>query len=166
MDDPLTHHFRTMATYNTIANQRLYEACARLPDAERKKTREAFFGSIHATLNHLMVGDRLWLARLAHEDVPSTNLDAIFYENFGELREAKWREDARIEAFAAGLDAGFLGGTIRDVNKAGGTYYDPVRLLLAHLFNHQTHHRGQVHDMLRQTEVALPVLDLHRAVRP
>ena len=166
MDDQLTHHFRTMASYNTIANRRLYEACARLPDAERKKTREAFFGSIMGTLNHLLVGDRLWLARLTGEDVPSTNLDATLHEDFGELREARRREDARIEAFAAGLDAGVLSGTIGYVNKAGGTYEDPVRLLLAHLFNHQTHHRGQVHDMLSQTEVAPPVLDLHRAVRP
>ena len=166
MDDPLTQHFRTMADYNTVANQRIYETCAQLPDPERRKTREAFFGSIHATLNHLLVGDRLWLARLAGEDVPSIGLDAILYEDFGELREARRREDARIEGFAAGLDAGFLGGTIRYVNKAGRTYDDPVGLLLAHLFNHQTHHRGQVHDMLSQTEVAPPVLDLHRAVRP
>ena len=166
MDDSLTHHFRTMARYNTVANRRLYEACSLLPDAERKKTREAFFGSIHATLNHLLVGDRLWLARLAGENAPSIGLDAILYEDFGELREARRREDARIEAFAAGLDAGFLGGTIRYVNKAGGTYDDPVRILLAHLFNHQTHHRGQVHDMLSQTEVSPPVLDLHRAVCP
>ena len=112
------------------------------------------------------MGDRLWMARLAGEDVPSIGLDAILYEDFGELREARRREDARIEGFAAGLDAGFLGGTIRYVNKAGRTYDDPVGLLLAHLFNHQTHHRGQVHDMLSQTEVAPPVLDLHRAVRP
>ena len=107
-----------------------------------------------------MVGDRLWLARLAGENAPSIGLDAILYEDFGELREARRREDARIEAFAAGLDAGFLGGTIRYVNKAGGTYDDPVRILLAHLFNHQTHHRGQVHCLLTGLTGDAPSLDL------
>ena len=166
MDDTLTQHFRTMARYNTIANQRLYETCARLPDAERKKPREAFFGSIHGTLNHLLVGDRIWLARFAGEDVPSTDLDAILYEGFGDLREARRREDARIEAFVAGLDGRFMGDAIRYVNNEGRTLEDPVRLLLAHFFNHQTHHRGQVHGMLSQTEVDPPVLNLHRAIRP
>ncbi len=75
-------------------------------------------------------------------------------------------EDARIEAFAAGIDAWFLKGTIRYVNNEGRTLEDPVDLLVMHFFNHQTHHRGQVHDMLTQTEVPPPVLDLHRVLRP
>lgn len=132
MDDPLTSHFRTMARYNTIANQKLYEACALLSEAERKKPRQAFFGSIRATLNHLLIGDRIWLARFAGEDVPSTNLDAILHEDFGELREARRREDARVEAFATGIDERFVGGTIRYVNNEGRILEDPVRLLLAH----------------------------------
>lgn len=166
MEDPLTSHFRTMAVYNTVANRRLYEACARLSDAEREKPREAFFGGIMGTLNHLLVGDRIWLARFAGEDVPSTNLDAILHEGFEDLREARRREEVRIEAFAVGLDGRFLDGTVRYMNNEGRTLEDPVRLLVAHFFNHQTHHRGQVHDMLSQTEVAPPVLDLHRAIRP
>lgn len=165
-DDSLTRHFQMMASYNTLANERLYEACAHLPDAERKERREAFFGSIHGTLNHLMVGDRIWLARFKGKEVPSTNLDAILHENFEELREARWEEDASIEAFVAGVDEEFLRGAIRYVNNEGRELEDPVRLLLAHFFNHQTHHRGQVHDMLTQTKVAPPVLDLHRLIRP
>src|SRR3712207_9336311 len=93
-----------LARYNTLANRRLYEACARLSSAERKKARPAFFGSIHGTLNHIMVGDRIWLARFEGEEVPSTNVDAILYKGFEELREARRAEDARIEAFASGLD--------------------------------------------------------------
>lgn len=166
MTDALLRNFRTLARYNTLANRRLYEACARLPDAERKKSRLAFFASIHGTLNHVMVGDRIWLARFGEEEVPSTNLDAILYEDFGELWEAREAEDARIEAFAASLDEGFLGKTIRYVNNEGKTYDDPLDLLVMHFFNHQTHHRGQVHDMLTQTEVPPPVLDLHRVIRP
>lgn len=166
MSDALIRNFRMLARYNALANRRLYEACARLPDVERKKRRPAFFGSIHGTLNHLMVGDRIWLARFAGQEVPSTNLDAILYEDFGELREAREEEDSRIESFAAGIDERFLKGTIRYTNNESRTLEDPVELLVAHLFNHQTHHRGQVHDMLTQTNVSPPVLDLHRVIRP
>jgi uncharacterized damage-inducible protein DinB len=155
-----------MAAYNTLANRRLYEVCARLSDRERKERRKAFFGSIHGTLNHVMVGDRIWLARFSGQEAPSTNLDAVLYWDFEELREARRQEDARIEAFFSGLDGEFLGGEILYVNNEGRTLTDPVDLLLAHFFNHQTHHRGQVHGMLSQTEVAPPVLDLHLVLRP
>lgn len=164
LTDALARNFRMLARYNTLANRRLYETCASLPDAKRKKCRLAFFGSIHGTLNHLMVGDRIWLARFSGDEV-STNLDEILYEDFGELREAREEEDARIEDFAARIDERFLKGTIRYVNNEGRTMEDPVDLV-AHFFNHQAHHRGQVHDMLTQTEVSPPVLDLHRVIRP
>lgn len=162
----LVENLRMLARYNTLANRRLYEACARLSSAERKKARLAFFGSIHGTLNHIMVGDRIWLARFEGEEVPSTDLDAVLYEGFEELREARRAEDARIEAFASGLDERFLEGEIRYTNNEGTFHSDPVYLLVAHLFNHQTHHRGQVHDMLTQTDVPPPALDLHRVLRP
>lgn len=166
MLDPMARHFRMMARYNTLANRRLYDACARLGDAERKEKRQAFFGSIHGTLNHIMVGDRIWLARFGGEEVPSTGLDEILYEGFEDLRHAREAEDERIEALAFSLDEELLGGKIRYVNNERKTYEDPVRLLVAHFFNHQTHHRGQVHDMLSQTPVPLPVLDLHRVIKP
>ncbi len=166
MTDPLLRHFRMLASYNRLANRRLYDACARLTDGELKRRRPAFFGNIHGTLNHLMVGDRIWLARFSGEEVPSTGLDAILYDGFAELREAREREDARIEEFVAGMDEGFLAGTIRYENNEGRLLEDPVDLLLPHFFNHQTHHRGQVHDMLSGTDVPPPVLDLHRAMRP
>ena len=166
MAEPLIENFRTLARYNTLANRRLYDACALLPDAELKKRRLAFFGSIHGTLNHIMVGDRIWLARFSGEEVPSTGLDAILYEDFEELWRAREAEDARIEAFASELDEEFLEGTICYENNEGKLYNDPIDLLVAHFFNHQTHHRGQVHDMLTQTEVPPPVLDLQHVIRP
>ncbi|MFQ5774217.1 MAG: DinB family protein [Kiloniellaceae bacterium] len=166
MTNALIRNFRTLARYNRLANERLYAACARLSEAERKKVRPAFFKSIHGTLNHVMVGDRIWLTRFAGGQAPSTGLDAILYEDFDDLRTARAAEDARIEAFAAGLTAEFLRGTIPYVNNEGRLFEDPVDLLVAHLFNHQTHHRGQVHDMLCQTDVAPPVLDLHRVLKP
>ena len=166
MSDPLVRHFRMLASYNSLANRRLYQACGRLGEAQRKRERPAFFGSIHGTLNHIMVGDRIWLARFEGEEVPSTNVDAILYEGFEELREARRAEDARIEAFASGLDERFLGGEIRYTNNEGNAPADPVHLLVAPLFNPQTPHRGQVHDILSQTAVPPPVLDLHRIIRP
>ena len=166
MSDGLLQHFRMLAAYNRRANRRLYDACARLTDEERKARRPAFFGSIHGTLNHIMVGDRIWLARFSGEEVPSTGLDAVLYENFAELREARERVDARIEEFVAGMNEGFLGDTIRYENNEGRSLEDPVDVLLPHLFNHETHHRGQIHDMLSATDVPPPVLDLHRVMRP
>lgn len=155
-----------MARYNTLANRRVYEACSHLGDAGRKRERQSFFGSIHGTLNHLLVGDRIWLARFGGEQVPSTGLDEVLYDGFDELRRAREREDERIESFASGLNDEFLDGRIRYVNNQGKPYEDPVRLLVTHFFNHQTHHRGQVHDMLSQTAVPPPVLDLHRVIKP
>ncbi len=163
---PLIAHFRMLARYNRLANERLYEACGRLTDEARKQIRPAFFKSIHGTLNHILLGDRIWLGRFAGMEMPSTGLDAILYEEFAALRTARAAEDARLEDFVEGLDARFFGATLRYVNNAGNAHEDPCGLLLAHLFNHQTHHRGQVHDLLSQTEVAPPSLDLHRVLRP
>lgn len=159
-------HFQMLARYNTLANSRLYEVCARLSDAERKRVRPAFFKSIHATLNHIMVGDRIWLTRFEGGEIPSTGLDAILYEDFDELRAVRTSEDERIESFASGLNEEFLASSIQYRNNQGKIYTDPVDLLVAHFFNHQTHHRGQIHDMLTQTEIAPPVLDMHRVIRP
>ncbi len=162
----LIQNFQRLARYNSLANERLYDACAQLSDAARKQTRPAFFGSIHGTLNHILVGDRIWLARFEGGQAPSTGLDAILYENFEELREARKTEDSRIEDFAYGLTPAFLSSTMSYVNNAGLAFDDPVEILVPHLFNHQTHHRGQVHDMLSQTEVPPPSLDLHRVLKP
>ncbi|HEY9909385.1 MAG TPA: DinB family protein [Thermosynechococcaceae cyanobacterium] len=162
----LIQHFQTLARYNTLANQRLYDACAQLSDADRKQPRPAFFKSIYGTLNHILVGDRIWLKRFEGEQIDSTGLDAILYEEFEELRSARVIEDQRIQAFATGLTAAFLTQTFEYTNNQGKPCADPGALLVAHLFNHQTHHRGQVHDLLTQTIVAPPVLDLHRVLRP
>ena len=166
MSDPQLDHFRMMARYNRLANERLYAACAELPDEARKRDRRAFFTSIHGTLNHLMVGDRIWLGRFAGQNMPSTGLDAVLYEDFDQLREARAAEDLRIETFAAGLNQAALASLIEYRNNEGHVFKDPMAVLLAHFYNHQTHHRGQVHDMLSQAGMSTPVLDLHRVLIP
>ena len=163
---PLINNFQMLARYNAGANARLYEACAQLDDIERTRVRQAYFKSIHGTLNHILVGDRIWLARFEGREVPSTGLDAILYDNFAELCAARIAEDQRIAAMTAGLTEEFLTRLITYVNNQGRTLTDPVDLLITHFFNHQTHHRGQVHALLSQTEIAPPVLDLHRILRP
>ncbi|MEM9683963.1 MAG: DinB family protein [Pseudomonadota bacterium] len=166
MPTTLPATLQSLARYNRLANERLYEACAALTDDTRKAIRPAFFKSIHGTLNHIMVGDRIWLARFEGREVPSTNLDAILFDAFDELRTARQDEDVRIERFAAGIDDNFLNGIVRYENNEGRLFEDPVSMLVIHFFNHETHHRGQVHDMLTQTDVAPPVLDLHRVLKP
>ena len=162
----LVQHFQTLARYNTLANRKLYDACAQLSKAERTRLRPAFFKSIHGTLNHIMIGDRIWLTRFEGGTIPSTGLDAILYEDFEALRAARVVQDEHIAVFAAGLTHEFLSQSIQYVNNQGRHLDDPADLLVAHFFNHQTHHRGQIHDMLTQTNVVPPSLDMHRVIRP
>ena len=162
----LIAHFRRLGRYNRLTNERLYNACSALTDEQRKRPRGAFFGSIHGTMNHLLLGDRIWMARFEGGEAPSANLDAILHEDFEGLRKARTAEDARIEAYVDLLEPAMLHGEIAYVNNEGRQFRDPVAVLLAHLFNHQTHHRGQVTAMLAGTDAPYPVLDLHRVLIP
>ena len=161
----LASHFQTMARYNQIVNLRLYEACLALGDAEFRKQRFASFGSIHRTLNHIMVGDRISMSRFEGRASGITALDEIFYHELAALWRARQAEDEGILSFAHRLDNDFLKGTIRYTNNLGESYEDPASLAIAHMFNHQTHHRAQVQAMLGDLEKP-PNLDLHRAILP
>jgi uncharacterized damage-inducible protein DinB len=154
------------ARYNRLANDTLYDACAALSDAERRRDLGAFFGSVHGTLNHLLLGDRIWMTRFEGGSHPSTDLGATLHEGFSALRAARVEMDRRIEKFFAKPPAGFLARSLRYVNNSGFDSEDPVEVILPHFFNHQTHHRAQVHTLLSQLGHAPPVLDLHRVLRP
>ena len=166
MASGLAAHFQMLGRYNRLANERLYAACAELDDAARRKDRGAFFRSIHGTLNHNMVGDRIWMARFEGGTVSSAGLDAILHDEFDELRAARVVEDSRIEVFTAELDDARLAGTLAYVSHEGHAFEDPMAVLLPHFFNHQTHHRGQITAMLRKTGCPYPVLDMHRVLIP
>jgi uncharacterized damage-inducible protein DinB len=153
-------YFLTLAHYNAWANQRLYDACAHLSEAEYLKPRPAFFGSIHGTLNHLLVGDRIWLARIERKPRPKVTLDQILYGDLVALRVARQAEDEHLVNVVAGISKRALDQKIAYVNMAGQRQQTQLRLVLGHLFNHQTHHRAQVHGLLSQTAVAPPPLDL------
>jgi uncharacterized damage-inducible protein DinB len=153
--------FQMFAGYNAWANHRLHAACALLDEADYKLERGAFFGSIHGTLNHLMVTDRMWLARLRGEALPPHGLDAVIFHDLATLREARVHEDAGLSAYVAGLTDEALAGEFRWTRMAdGAVVVQPLWAALAHVFNHQTHHRGQVHGLLNQAGADPPSLDL------
>lgn len=164
--DALIQHFQRMARYNQVANSLLYGACEHLSADVFTAPRLAFFSSIQGVLNHIMTGDRIWLARFEGKKAPSTNLDALLYADFTSLHATRIEEDKRILLFADSLTPDFLAGDISYLNNQGRTMQDPVTVLVAHFFNHQTHHRGQAHDLLSQTDVAPPSLDMHRCLNP
>ena len=153
-------YFRTLARYNAWANRRLYDAVAGLPDDEYRRDRKAFFGSIHGTLNHILVGDRVWLGRIEGAEPGVESLDQILYGDFDGLRAARTSEDARIERLAGALTAGALVVPLVFETMAGEPVETPLPWVLSHFFNYQTHHRGQVHALLSQASVAPPPLDL------
>ena len=153
-------YFLTFAHYNAWANRLLYDACAHLPEAEYLKPRAAFFGSIHGTLNHLLVGDRIWLARIERKPRPKITLDQILYGDLVALRVARQAEDEHLANVVAGISKRALDQKIAYVNMAGKRQQTPLRLVLGHLFNHQTHHRGQAHAVLTRLTGTAPEMDL------
>ena len=121
---------------------------------------------MHGTLNHLVLGDRIWMTRFEGGSHPSTNLGAILFDDFAALAAARAEMDRRIETFFAAPPAGFLERSLRYVNNSGVDSIDPAEVIVPHFFNHQTHHRAQVHTLLSQLGRDPPVLDLHRVLRP
>jgi uncharacterized damage-inducible protein DinB len=153
-------YFRQLAQYNAWANWRIYEASAQLSDTERKAARPCFFGSIHRTLNHILVGDRVWLSRLTARESGITSLDQELYSDFGELRAARVTEDERLIGVVGSYDEAELAGFLSYRSMEGEDKRVPLVQVLGHVFNHQTHHRGQVHALLSATAAAPPSLDL------
>lgn len=156
---------QTMARYNSWQNQSLYGAADRLPDAERKRARGAFFESIHGTLNHLLSGDQIWLHRFTGTTplpiAKSIAESANSIPDWSDLKAARLSTDDAIVTWASGLSAADLDGELTWVSMTGGqSFTRPRWLLVTHFFNHQTHHRGQVHCLLTQNGLKLDVTDL------
>lgn len=151
----------TFAAYNSWANTRLFKAAAALGPERFAEDRGVFFRSMRWTLNHLLATDRIWMRRFTAEGEAPDRLDGVLFEKFEPLHEARVSEDGRIERYIASLDEARLAGEFR---------YTPItrpvevsgRLgpALFHLFNHQTHHRGQAHAVLTGFGLEAPGLDL------
>jgi uncharacterized damage-inducible protein DinB len=137
-------YFEMLAAYNRWANERLYDAVAGLAEADFQADHGAFFGSLCGTLNHLLVTDRIWMRRFTGEGPQQTSLDEIVAADRTELRTLRRAEDERIVDFVNGLDAGRLAAPFSYRTITGSmAVTQPLGPALAHLFNHQTHHRGQ-----------------------
>lgn len=145
----MQRHFQMLADYNLWANTVVYAACADLTDTEYRADKGAFFGSAHGTLNHLLCADRIWLKRMTGRGDAPARLDVVLHDDFESLRKARIAEDQRIIDLVA---------TLTDAALAAEFTYTPITVpepvthplgpTLAHVFNHQTHHRGQVHMIL------------------
>ena len=154
-------HFTLFAGYNEWANRRLYAAVAALPDVEFRADRGAFFGSLRGTLNHILVADRIWMRRFTGEGDAPSRLDAILHDDLAALSAAREAEDARIVAHVEALTEADLSGKIRyERASTREVFTQPRASALAHLFNHQTHHRGQAHAILTGLGRSAPELDL------
>ena len=161
MIDPA--YVRRMARYNRWQNQNLYGVADALPDEERRRERGAFFGSIHGTLSHLLWGDRIWMSRFSDVPRPQGGIpeSVSMYPEWDGLKRERGEFDETIIAWADNLDDAWLRGDLsyysgamkRDVTRAKWQ-------LVTHFFNHQTHHRGQVHCMLTQAGAKPGITDL------
>lgn len=141
--------YRMFAGYNAWCNERLYAAAAQVTDADYRADRGVFFKSLKGTLNHLLVGDRIWMRRFTGKGENPASLDAILYDDFAQLRAARRTEDERISHYIATLSDGDLAKSIRFRTVVNPQDIEQVLApALDHFFNHQTHHRGQAHALL------------------
>lgn len=150
-----------MAEYNEWMNTRLYALCSSMTDEQRKQNRGAFFGSIHRTLNHILYGDLAFMSRFTGEPstVPALGVDV--YADFGDL----WRErstlDRRICVWSETLQKDWLKQELTYESKVDGvTRTVPKWVLVMHMFNHETHHRGQITTLLSQLGLDMGTTDI------
>jgi uncharacterized damage-inducible protein DinB len=166
-------YVRMMAAYNAEMNRRCYAAASRLSDAQRRADHGAFWGSIHGTLNHVLWADCVWMSRLAGWPKPAQGLrdSGALHDAFEALQAARETADAGMMAWADALDQAWLD---QDLVYFSGVAQSELRrprgIVVTHVFNHQTHHRGQVHALLTalgedpgDTDLPLVLRDLERA---
>lgn len=153
--------YQAMARYNIWMTERLYETCARLSDVDRRQDRGAFFKSIHSTLNHILFGDSIWMSRFTGKTFAHKGMGNDIHEDFEELRQAHLALAKEILDWAETLDPSWLDEDLTWTSSDGKrTATRPCWLLVTHLFNHQTHHRGQITTLLSQYGVDIGVTDL------
>jgi uncharacterized damage-inducible protein DinB len=155
------------ARYNRWMNEKLYGVAATLSDEARKRDVGAFFKSIHGTFNHLLVADRIWLARFTGATLPDgllgpsgiRSLDQELYADFGDLRRERALTDDELSAWVSGLTEERLAAPLVYM-RLGQEQTCPLWWVVAHVFNHQTHHRGQITTLLTQQGCDPGVTDL------
>lgn len=152
---------KELASYNSWMNQNLYQAARSVSDLERKEDSGAFFKSIHGTLNHILVADKIWLGRMTGEPFIAKGLDQQLHNDFDALEQDRIATDNAITLFVKGLTEEQLASTLRYtsiVNPEPREY--EMWFAVAHFFNHQTHHRGQVTTLLSQRGIDVGITDM------
>jgi uncharacterized damage-inducible protein DinB len=155
--------YQMFAAYNTWANARIYATAATLNDTDYRADRGAFFKSVHGTLNHLLVADRIWMRRFTGQGEATNQLNAILFEDRDALWAARQAEDDRITGYIEGLSEADFAGLLRYQTVTNPRIMEQeLWPALDHFFNHQTHHRGQAHGLLSAVvgNAATPSLDL------
>ena len=152
-------HIQLMARYNRWQNENLYNTADKLTDAQRREDRGAHFGSVHKTLTHLVWADQNWMSRFTGKPAPwfdygaqpwpkspreSVNLEL----DWDELKRQRAAFDETIIAWAETVDPAWLAQVFSWLHSSGRQNSQPYWVLVTHMFNHQTHHRGQVHGLL------------------
>ena len=156
-------YVRTMAAYNAELNRRTYAAAGTLTEAQRQEDAGAFFRSLHGTLSHILWADGMWMHRFDGWEKLDVGIadSGRWIADWSELRERRVATDARLEAWAARLaDADLQGDLVWFSGAAGREMTRPRWLTIAHMFNHQTHHRGQAHALLTRFGVRTEATDL------
>ena len=153
----------TAARYNAWANIRVYNALKEIDDAGRKADRKAFFRSIHNTMNHVLLADLIYRERLEKKPTTYTTLDEVLYDDFDALEAAHRDNDAWYVTFCAAMSQDELDAnlTFTAVGMDQTEVFSlPMKLCLTNLFQHQIHHRGQVHQMISEAGVYPPPVDV------
>ena len=152
-----------MARYNAWQNRQLKAIFKERGEAWLRETGQGFFGSIFATANHLLWADTIWMARFTQSPAPKGGIaeSTAFTDTLPDWDIARFRMDARILDWAENLRSTELFGDLTWYSGAQGREVSrPRALCVAHMFNHQTHHRGQIHAMLTAAGATAPVSDL------
>ncbi|MBO9427230.1 DUF664 domain-containing protein [Labrenzia sp. R4_1] len=153
--------YQRLAKYNTWMTEKAYVAADKMSDADRREDRGAFFKSVHSTLNHLLFGDRAWMRHFTGRDYQVGGMGVDIFQDYEALKAAHFEICADIEEFAAGLTAEWLAGNLEWTSRSDGqTRTRPRWLCLTHMFNHQTHHRGQLSTLYMQAGIDIGKTDL------
>lgn len=145
------NYYQLMARYNQWINRSLYGVCAQIDDGQRKADRGAFFKSIHSTLNHILWGDRMWLARFGAATVPPVPLGEDWYTDFTDLQSEREKTDTLLIDWTNGLNDAVLLEIVEFTSASDAkTRRAPRWIFAVQMFNHQTHHRGQVTTLVKQ----------------
>jgi uncharacterized damage-inducible protein DinB len=154
---------RMMARYNSWQNRQLFDLLRYLPPRELARDRNAYFGSIIGTLSHLLWGDQMWMSRFDGGSTPGGSIadSTSLVPTLGAWEAERFRMDGRIRIWATSLDNLDLLGNLTWYSGAmGREVVKPMAQCVMHMFNHQTHHRGQVHAMMTAAGISAPVSDL------